>query len=467
MSARVLIRDEPNLERAAAPHHRAHDVWIAATIVAALMVVYNANGREIGSYDSQPNKFAARELLLRHTLALNHIVGAVPQLGERPAFALARDGRYRSAYSPVPAVLAAAIAWPIWKAGLLDIRSGFAPNIIAVLAASLLTALAVALAYWTARQRTTEARALFVAAGLGLGTGYWSSISQTLWIHETAILGLAIAVLAFAAPTDRISDRAALVSGAGLALAAVARMQLAPVVAVLLAGLFWRANRRGAIGALLIVAAAAILEMSVYLRWFGQPLGMLPALDAVSRSVHRTPRTFALTLDGFAGLLISPNRGLLIFSPVVLVALVGLRAALAEDWRRPLRWCALAAAAQYSLYSTYGVWWGGHTYGPRYLLDVLPLLVPFAALVVAHLRVRSVAGFAASTALAWSICVAATGAFYYPNDGWNGDPVDVNRHHARLWSWSDMQIMRCWQRGPAPQNFNLFTRDAWRVTPPR
>ena len=34
-----------------------------------MFAVYNANGREIGSYDSQPTKFAARELLLRGTLA--------------------------------------------------------------------------------------------------------------------------------------------------------------------------------------------------------------------------------------------------------------------------------------------------------------------------------------------------------------------------------------------------------------
>jgi len=52
------------------------DRWIAAAIVAGLLVVYNANGREIGSYDSQPTKFAARELLLRGTLTLNHVVGA-------------------------------------------------------------------------------------------------------------------------------------------------------------------------------------------------------------------------------------------------------------------------------------------------------------------------------------------------------------------------------------------------------
>jgi len=62
--------------------------------------------------------------------------------------------------------------------------------------------------------------------------------------------------------------------------------------------------------------------------------------------------------------------------------------------------------------------------------------------------------------------VAATGAFCYPNDGWNIDPVDVDRDHARLWSVSDNQIRRCWQKGLSPQNFRLFSARAVRRDAP-
>ena len=88
------------------------DVAIAAGTIAAMFVVYNANGREIASYDSQPTKLAARELLLRGTTSLNYVVGFTPQLLERSGFQLARDGRYRSAYSPVPAIVAAVFHIP-------------------------------------------------------------------------------------------------------------------------------------------------------------------------------------------------------------------------------------------------------------------------------------------------------------------------------------------------------------------
>jgi hypothetical protein len=111
----------------------------------------------------------------------------------------------------------------------------------------------------------------------------------------------------------------------------------------------------------------------------------------------------------------------------------------------------------------YAVWWGGYTYGPRYALDLLPALVPAAALGVCRLArsspgLRAVAG----AALAWSIAASATGAFCYPHDEWNTDPVNLDRAHERLWAVRDSQIPRCWSRGLAPENFVLFDRSLWR-----
>ncbi len=114
-----------------------------------------------------------------------------------------------------------------------------------------------------------------------------------------------------------------------------------------------------------------------------------------------------------------------------------------------------------AVYASYVVWWGGHTYGPRYLLDLLPLLVPLAAHGASRLQGRIAAGLVGA-AIAWSVAVAALGAFCYPNGQWNVDPLDVDRAHQRLWDWSDNEIARCWEAGPSPQNFSLFERAAFR-----
>ncbi len=435
--------------------------WAGAVFVAAF-VVYNANGREIGSYDSQPTKLAARELLVHGTLALNYAVGAAPGLLERPGFVLARDGRYRSAYSPVPALFGAAIFWPADRLGLVDVRAPLGPSLISAVSASLLTALAVAVAFLSARQRLPLRRAIVLASALALGTGLWSTVSQTLWAHETVVLGLAIAVYACARPDNALTAGRAVALGIGLGLAVAARPQVAPAVVIMAAGAFVLGGWRRGLAVSAIAAAFAFALMAAYVRWFGTILGAAPLLESLHQTVHATGSgSFHWQPAGFAGLLVSPSRGLFVFSPVVAVAVLGLPGMRPGGWRSSLRWCALAAAAQYAFYASYVVWWGGHTYGPRYMLDVLPLLVPLAADGASRLR-GGVAAALVGTALVWSVTVAALGAFCYPNGQWNVDPRDVDRAHQRLWDWSDNEIARCWHAGLSPQNFSLVGRAAFR-----
>jgi len=441
------------------------DGTTAACLALGMFALYNANGREMASYDSQPTKYAARELLLRGTLSLNYVVGKTPELGTRNAFVQTRNGRYRSAYSPVPAIIAAGLTWPFWKAGLIDVRAARAPALMAAVTSSLLVAIAVALAFLTARTSLSGGRSLLLAIGLGAGTGYWSTASQTLWQHETAIFGLAVAVLAYLSLEQRRDATSAGVLGLGLGLAVAARLQLAPAVILLLIGTLYVAGSRAAAIASAFAGLLIVPLLITNYLWFDNIAGAAPILEGMHRWTHRTRGTFVLSWEGFAGLLVSPNRGLLIFSPIVAVALIGIPAAVRGRLTSARTWVCLAAAAQFVLYALYSVWWGGHTYGPRYMLDVLPLLVPAAALgmemVRGPLRVA-----AATTCLAWSVAVAAIGAFNSPQDRWNSDPMDVDRYHERLWDWSDPQILRSWKAGPNAQNFNLFTADSVRLPHP-
>jgi hypothetical protein len=152
---------------------------------------------------------------------------------------------------------------------------------------------------------------------------------------------------------------------------------------------------------------------------------------------------------------------LLIFSPVVLVCLAGIWPALREGWRGPLFWCLLASIAQFTLYSCYTVWWGGHAYGPRYALDALPPLIPIAATGASAVGRSTIARVLGLAVLCWSIALAATGAFSYPAERWNTSPSEIDVHHERLWDWHDPQFVRCWKTGLSPQNFDLFHKEAF------
>ena len=73
---------------------------LAVALFAALFIVYNTNGREVGTVDSQPAKYTAREVAVRGTLTLDRVVAERPGLGERPAFARDRRCRRRCCTTP-------------------------------------------------------------------------------------------------------------------------------------------------------------------------------------------------------------------------------------------------------------------------------------------------------------------------------------------------------------------------------
>jgi hypothetical protein len=81
------------------------------------------------------------------------------------------------------------------------------------------------------------------------------------------------------------------------------------------------------------------------------------------------------------------------------------------------------------------MWWGGHSWGPRLLADVTPLLCFFLYPVRRHL-VRSVPLRLVFVAVvAFSIGSHALGAFLY--DGRWDRLADVDNHPQKLWSWAE------------------------------
>jgi hypothetical protein len=435
----------------------------ALAIVTLLVIVYNANGREIGSVDSQPEKFTAQQLALRHSLVLDPVVAERPLLAERPAFARDRAGHFRSAYPILPALLASVPALVLQTTGLVNMSAPLAPDLIAVLTASMLTAAAVALVFLAVSRVVPPRAAWLTAVALGLGTNYWSSVSQTLWQHETVAFGLALALWAWLKQTRDIGRSALWLGGLGLAMAGAARPQVSPVVACMLAWLAVRVGARRAAVPGAVVAAAAALSVAANYQWFGHPLGDAWQLEAVHPLTHGV----AGVIGGhpwvaLAGLLVSPSRGLLVFSPVVLVALAGIGPSWNYDRDIRLRWLLGAVTVELLAYSCYSVWWGGHTYGPRYVLDVLVPLAPVWALGMARLLGRPSSAAVVAVLLAWSVLVAGEGAFVYPHEGWNSFPNDIDTHHARLWTVGDSQIIRALRSGSSPQNFALFARAAVR-----
>jgi hypothetical protein len=441
---------------------------IAAALFAGLVLIYNSNGREQQPIDSQPTKLAARALARDGVLTLDRDVAERPALAARVSFQKDRHGNTRSPYSVVPSLIAAVPAWFLSRTGLVDLDAPLAPNLIAALTASLLIAGAVVFIFLSLSRIVSMRAAFYTAIGLGLGTNYWALLSRTLWQHETVAFGIALALWAWLRPSGSLTRRHAVIGGIGLALACTCRLQVVPLAGLLL---LWLAVRSGVMSALIaggiVVAGIAALFTAQY-RWFGDVLGGFNAMQRVEVTPAEHGVTSAFSHQpwmGALGLLVSPSRGLLVFSPVVALALVGVQRSIREFPDLRLGWLPVASAALFLVYACYSVWWGGYTFGPRYMMDVLVPLTPAAACGVEAALTRTWSRWLAGAALAWSIVVSATGAFIYPNDQWNAIPENVDTHHARLWDWRDPQIVRAWKRGRSPQDFDLFTRAAVRAAP--
>lgn len=86
-------------------------------------------------------------------------------------------------------------------------------------------------------------------------------------------------------------------------------------------------------------------------------------------------------------------------------------------------------------------WWGGTAYGPRFLADLLPLLVLLALPAVAWIAAKPLRSFAPTAVgllVAWSVLVNAEGAVSAPAACWIGDGLANRPGH--VWDWSDPQF---------------------------
>ena len=99
------------------------------------------------------------------------------------------------------------------------------------------------------------------------------------------------------------------------------------------------------------------------------------------------------------------------------------------------------------LISNFSIWWGGHSFGPRLMTDIVPFLCYFVAFnfqlgdAVASWKRQAVAAVVAMFA-AVSFLIHAQGALRNPPMAWNATPDNIDQNPSRLFDWSDPQFMR-------------------------
>lgn len=166
---------------------------------------------------------------------------------------------------------------------------------------------------------------------------------------------------------------------------------------------------------------------------------------------------------GLAGVLVSPARGLLVFTPALALALLAMvRVALRRSTDPFLAALAAGVLLLIAAVAKWEVWWGGHTFGPRLLIETLPALMIFLG--VAWKRFAAPRRAAAVTLVLLivpSVYFQLLGARYYPS-GFNSRPNDIDLHPERLWEVRDTELARCSRAFAA----EVLGRPIPRTTPP-
>jgi len=391
---------------------------VALLLGIAAIVAYSSNLLLHIEGDASPNVLSAASWVAQGNADLDEYVGRAP-------FSLQIIDGHAYPGNPPGTALLAVVPVGLAMAFGADPASYEFLAAFGKIAGVLTAGLSVVFVYLACVAIARPVPAAVATVAYAFGTTVWSVSAQQIWMHGPAQLFLAAGLALL------IRGRGSPRAGLALGLAAAIR----PVDAVVAAVGVLAARRQGFARRYVawgVPAAAFLLTYYVI------------AFRGVRESYGDIP--WALPPPGWLGLLISPSRGLLIYSPYLLFAAAGFVMAWRarrDDGALIVRDASLAALGIYGVYSLFGAWWAGWAYGTRYLSDAQPLYalaVAFALDRGALVRLWTKIAFAAT--LAWSVLVHFAGAGWYYLF-WNGYHWDVtpniDRTSYRLWDWADTQ----------------------------
>ena len=311
----------------------------------------------------------------------------------------------------------------------------------AALTGSLLTALATLLVFLIARDFVKPVAAVLVALAFGLGSCAWPISSQMLAQHPANSFFLCLGAWFLLRSGTR--PHAAAWCGAALGMAVLCRPVSAVVVVCVGAYLLWVDRRRcaryvlGGLPFLVILAA-----YNGY--YFGRPLvfGQTIASKIIALRDTGSDNVWQSSWrESLPGLLISPSRGLVWFSPVLVFGLISAVTVWKEPRYRPLIPLQAAVVLTLLVAGKWFDWKGGAAWGYRPLVDMTPflalLMLPIIERIIANKGTRVLFG----ALLVWSVAVQFVGAYSYSGMGWiNHVQEYVNPDRASVWSWKGSQI---------------------------
>ena len=282
---------------------------------------------------------------------------------------------------------ALAVVAPAYLCGA-DLDSPRTLQYLEKVTAALVASLSLGLFFLTASRLGSASAAAMVTLFLATGSGVLTIVGLGVWQHGGVITWLLVAMLVEFSSRSAPDWRGLLVQGFALGQMLACRPTAGLLVAVFGLWVLVRSPRRGVLLGMTGLAAAAPW-IAFYRLVYHSLLGPATVRTNVSAGLWSFFR-----IGPMLGTLVSPGRGLLVYQPWAILAVVTL-----ITWPRlrartdltggPSGWVAFAGLGSLLHLVLVSAWWdwpGGYSWGSRLSTDILPLLgllaVPSAALLL-------------------------------------------------------------------------------------
>jgi hypothetical protein len=415
---------------------------VAACILVATLVVVHRTGSISG--DPGFTLMVSQSIIENHTIKLDRYMDRINPYH----FAiLHRNGHYYYIYplgTSVLSVPVVAVANLMGK-DMVDFRNSTAFQIGTI---AVINPLVLLLLFLIGRYYVSDIAALFIAAVSFLGSSLTSSLSIALWSHNFTVLFTTLVLLILVRrDAGRINSTDPYLLGVLLFLAYFCRPTSAVFIMVVFAYLFF-SNRKALLKAGLTSLSLLLCFSAFSFYEYGQ---VLPPYYFDLPGGHRIQEGFSSDsgiLTAIYGIMFSPSRGLFVFSPFLLLVAMALvwyfRRLKAE---RIFLLSVVWGGLHLLLLAKWDVWSGGHSFGPRLLVDSLPAYILITFILWRHIA-RSelntaryaVIGVYALLGLVGLWINSYQGLFNVWVDKWNMYP-DLSKNPSVVFNWRYPQFL--------------------------
>jgi hypothetical protein len=433
-------------------------IFLTCLLVYSVSTRVSSYGLTLTSPDSTPNSLLGLNWLIHGRLDFDNFRQGIYYNGDQlPYFFVETKSGHLSSLYPIGSAI---LSFPVYVCIYLfllvshgfhaiDITSSaFSAQrlVFERFAAAVISGFAVVLFYQLSRLKFDRAIALISTFIYAFATHAWAINSQALWQHgSTNLILMALMLCLFKA--NRAQDlkplfilNAGILCGLLMSIRPTNLTFMLPIVVYAIA-----IHRRQAVF-LGLGLSSLLIPLSWNLYYFRSLTG--------GYGTFREPFTFTLEqfIAGFTGLLFSPSRGLLVYTPILLVTIPGI-IQICRHWRQKdeklLILLLLGCIPLFLQYCFFRMWWAGGSYGPRFLTDTLPMLCFSMNYAIAFCKFNPLKVLAVSGLLILSLWVQVVGVL--GACAWDNIPTVIEYDHyssgltdreGKLWQLRDSQIER-------------------------